>query len=233
MTNPHRFPLGTKSARARAWANALFIDHAIFRLAWTNLAPVIPGRIWRSNHPTPARLHALKARLGLRTVINLRGPANNGSDALSRAAAARLGLDFIDLPMKSKRAPTRESILDLHHLWQTMQTPALLHCKSGADRAGLVSGIFILFAGGTPADALTQLSLRFGHFAGADTGILGHFFRAFRDQAAPGQSFLDWATNDYDPAALTRSFAAIPHTQLQALQQASAKFLTNTLLRRE
>ena len=135
--------------------------------------------------------------------------------------------------MTSKRAPTRESIVALHHLWQTMQTPALIHCKSGADRAGLVSGIFIIFAGGTPEDALAQLSLRHGHFAGADTGILSHFFRAFRDQRTPGQSFIDWATNTYEPDTLTNSFAAIPHTPLQALQQASAKFLTNTILRRE
>ena len=49
--------------RMLAWVDSLFIDHAVFRLIWSNLAAVKPGRLYRSNHPTPARLgeHAVRA----------------------------------------------------------------------------------------------------------------------------------------------------------------------------
>lgn len=65
--------LSTATGRAVAWINSLFVDHAVFRLAWSNLEPVVPGKIYRCNHPTPARLRRMAGRLGLRTLINLRG----------------------------------------------------------------------------------------------------------------------------------------------------------------
>ena len=37
--------LGTRRGRTVAWIDSLFVDHAVFRLVWSNLAPVIPGRV--------------------------------------------------------------------------------------------------------------------------------------------------------------------------------------------
>ena len=121
--------------RLGAWRDSLFVDHAVFRLMWTNWAEVIPGRLYRSNHPTPARLAAAARRYGLRTLINLRGHRQCGSDALSRDAATRLGLIHIDMAFESRGAPHRDRILRFHDIWQNLATPALRHCKSGADRA--------------------------------------------------------------------------------------------------
>jgi len=44
--------LSTTKGRAVAWIDSLFVDHALFRLIWGNLAPVVPGKIYRCNHPT-------------------------------------------------------------------------------------------------------------------------------------------------------------------------------------
>ena len=150
--------LATARGRAVAWIDALFIDHAVFRLVWSNFATVIPGRLYRCNHPTPARLARMVAATALRTLINLRGKTANGSDALSREAARRLGLDFVDMALESRGAPHRDRILRLHAIYRDMRAPALLHCKSGADRAGLAAGLFVLFEGGTAREALRQLS---------------------------------------------------------------------------
>ena len=49
--------------RAAAWRDSLLVDHAVFRVLWDNLAEVIPGKLYRSNHPTPARLAAAKRRV--------------------------------------------------------------------------------------------------------------------------------------------------------------------------
>ena len=150
----------------------------------------------------------LTRRLGLKTLINLRGPTGNGSDTLSRAAAGRLGLDFIDMPLESRGAPQRERILRLHDIFRQMRAPALMHCKSGADRAGLAAGLFLLLQGGTAREALQQLSLRFGHIRQARTGILDAFFHHYAREAEGRKPFLDWVCEDYDEAALRRDFHA-------------------------
>ncbi len=215
--------LSTQRGRAVAWIDALFIDHAVFRLVWTNAAPVVPGRLYRCNHPTPGRLAALTRRWGLRTLITLRGPTGNGSDALAREAAGRLGLTVIDMAMDSRGAPQPERILRLAEIYRTMQAPALIHCKSGADRAGLAAGLFVLLQGGSAAEALAQLSWRFGHVRRSRTGILDAFFLRYAREAEGRVPFLDWVREEYDPDALKRDFRA----------GGVASFLTDRVLRRE
>ena len=206
-----------------AWVNSLFVDHAVFRMAWTNFAAVISGRWYRSNHPTPSRIARLAQHHGIRTILNLRGPRDCGSDALSREAAARLGLDHVYMPFESRGAPHRERILRFHDIWQRVTTPVLMHCKSGADRAGLASGLVLLFEGGTAADALAQLSLRFGHFRRSGSGILDAFFLRYQSEAEGRRPFLDWVKHEYDEDALRRDFRA----------SGLSSFLNDRVFRRE
>ena len=200
--------LNTAADRRRAWADSLFVDHAVLRLLWDNFAEVIPGRIYRCNHPTPARLAAAKRRFGIRTLINLRGHRECGSDALSREAARRLGLIHIDRAFESRGAPHKDRILNFAEIAKTLVEPALIHCKSGADRAGLASGLLILLNGGTAAAALAQLSWRFGHVSRSRTGILDAFFIRYAQEAEGKKPFLDWVREDYDELALRRDFTA-------------------------
>jgi protein tyrosine/serine phosphatase len=208
MDTIFRGDVTTARGRLLAWVDALFIDHAVFRLVWSNLATVTPNKLYRCNHPTPGRLAKLTRRLGLKTLINLRGPTGNGSDALSRDAARRLGLQFIDMSLESRGAPQRERILRLHAIHASLRAPALMHCKSGADRAGLAAGLFVLFEGGSASDALRQLSWRFGHIRQARTGILDAFFLRWQRDGEGRKPFLDWVREDYDEAALRRDFHA-------------------------
>jgi protein tyrosine/serine phosphatase len=200
-------PASTRG-RAAAWFDSLFIDHSVLRLAWDNLAEVIPGKLYRGNHPTPYRLARLKRKYGLVTLVNLRGHRKCGSDALSRDAAGRLGMIHIDMAFESRGAPHRDRILRFAEIYNTLQTPALMHCKSGADRAGLASALAVIFEGGTSAQALRQLSLRFGHFKRSKTGILDAFFVLYADQAEGRIPFLDWVRNEYDEHRLRASFRA-------------------------
>jgi protein tyrosine phosphatase (PTP) superfamily phosphohydrolase (DUF442 family) len=209
--------------RLGAWRDSLLVDHAVFRLLWTNWAEVIPGKLYRSNHPTPARLAAATQRVGLRTLINLRGHRQCGSDALSRDAAARLGLIHIDMAFESRGAPHRDRILRFHGIWQTLQTPALMHCKSGADRAGLASGLAILFEGGSAAQAQAQLGWRYGHFSQSRTGILDAFFRLYQSEGEGRMEFLDWVRHTYDEDALRSGFQS----------RRLSNFVNDRLFRRE
>ena len=200
--------LNTAADRRRAWADSLLVDHAVFRVLWDNFAEVIPGRVYRCNHPTPARLAAAKRRYGIRTLINLRGHRECGSDALSRDSARLLGLIHIDRAFESRGAPHKDRILDFAEIAASLVEPALIHCKSGADRAGLASGLLLLFNGGTAAEALAQLSWRFGHISRSRTGILDAFFLRYAQQAEGKKPFLDWVREDYDEMALRRDFTA-------------------------
>jgi protein tyrosine/serine phosphatase len=103
--------------------------------------------------------------------------------------------------------------------------PVLVHCKSGADRAGLMSAVYLLQHEKRPfEEAMGQLSLRFGHVKQAKTGILDFFFEAYRqDNEKSPITFMDWVNTDYDPAALKKSF----------MSQWWANSLVDRLLRRE
>ena len=203
-----RGALSDQGGLRAAWADSLFVDHAVFRTVWDNFAEVVPGKLYRSNHPTPGRLRRLAERHRLRTLINLRGHRQCGSDALSRHAAARLGLRHIDMAFESRGAPHRDRILRFADIYRSLDAPALMHCKSGADRAGLASGLAILFEGGTAAEALRQLSWRYGHFSRSRTGVLDAFFRRYAAEAEGRAPFLQWVEHGYDETALRRDFVA-------------------------
>ncbi len=220
---PELYDLATRGGRTAAWLNSLFVDHAVFRLVWDNMAEVIPGKLYRCNHPTPGRLARAARRFGLRTLINLRGQRQCGSDQMSRDAASRLGLDHIDMAFESRGAPHRERILRFHGIYTSMRTPALMHCKSGADRAGLASALAVMFEGGDTIAAMRQLSWRFGHFNRSPTGILDAFFLHYRAVAEGKKPFLDWVREDYDEVALRANFRA----------HGLSSFINDRVLRRE
>ena len=204
MDTIFRGDLASTGGRARAWVDSLLVDHGLLRLVWTNWATVAPGRLYRCNHPTPGRLARAVRRFGLRSLINLRGATGNGSDALSRERAARLGLQFIDVPFSSGHAPTREQVLALVAALRSAAPPVLLHCKSGADRSGFAAGVFVLMEGGTAAAALRHLSLRFGHLRRSRAGVLDAVFKRYARDAEGKKPFLDWVREDYDAATLRR-----------------------------
>ena len=195
----------------------------MFRLGWSNLAEVIPGRLYRSNHPTPGRLARLARQYGLRTLVNLLGEKPNGSNTLSLAAADRLGLAHEFLAFESRGAPHRDRILRFHDLYRSMATPTLVHCKSGADRAGLAAGLAILFEGGTAEAAMRQLSWRFGHVRGSRAGILDAFFVLYATTGEGRLPFLDWVRDEYDESRLRQNFAS----------SGIASFFNDQVLRRE
>jgi protein tyrosine/serine phosphatase len=199
-------PIESRGQRLRAWANMLLVDHGIFRLAYLNAHKVTP-RLWRAAQPAPGQI-AWFARQGVKTIINLRGGREHGSWPLQREACERHGIALVDFVLRSRGAPDRETILASKDFFATLKEPALVHCKSGADRAGFFAALYLLVHEERPLDeAMRQLSLRYGHFRFAKTGILDAFFDTYRiEGAAKGIAFLDWVRDVYDPERLEREF---------------------------
>jgi protein tyrosine/serine phosphatase len=199
-------PIDGPASRARAWAHMLLADHGVFRLAYLNRHRVT-NTLWRSAQPAPHQL-AWFAAQGVRTIVNLRGGREHGSWPLQREACERHGIKLVEFLVHSRGAPQRETVLGAKAFFAGLEYPALIHCKSGADRAGFAAALYLIVHEGRPVtEALRQLSPRFGHVRLAKTGILDSFFERYLVEGeANGIPFLEWAERIYDPEALARDF---------------------------
>jgi protein tyrosine/serine phosphatase len=216
-------PITSRRERARAWFDLIIADHGFLRLIHLNLYR-LDDKVWRSAQPAPHDLERM-ARLGLRSIVNLRGGRSHGAWQLEKDASERLGLTVVDLVLRSREAPEKAMLLTLPEFFAKLEYPVLAHCKSGADRAGLFAALYLLVVKGADATtALAELSLRKGHFRYAQTGVLDAFIEEFRDTGEKaGKPFMDWVREDYDPARLTASFRP----------RAWSSFISDGLLRRE
>lgn len=189
----------------RDWVELMAKDHGVLRLWWHNLHQ-IDKNMWRSNQPTPRRIeHA--AQLGIRTIINLRGPRSDGGWRLEAEACVRHGLELVDFTVRSRAAPDKQMLFDTKALSDSIEGPALLHCKSGADRAGLMSALYLLMQKNRPvAEASQQLSFRYLHVKQAKTGLLDAFLTAYAPYEAEKIAFFDWVKDIYDPEKLQAEF---------------------------
>lgn len=195
----------------RQWLNMIFVDHGVFRLFYNTASPVGPsGQMFRSSQPWPHQLEKAAAQ-GLRTVINLRGARRCGAYALEVATCRRLGVALENCPIGSREAPKLERLEAMADLFDRIAYPALMHCKSGADRAGLAAALYLLIKENRPlSEAQRQLSLRYGHIRQAKTGMLDAFLDAYgaalKDR--PRLSLMEWVRDGYDRDALIRDFSS-------------------------
>ncbi len=211
--------------RLMVWLNSIFIDHSFFRFFY-NLRSRVGPDLFRSAHPMPYQLRAAQ-KAGIASIISLRGIEQHlGSNVLEWETCKAIGLPIVHFPMGSREAPYREAILGLDQLFDTLPKPILAHCKSGADRAGLASTLYLLLKQDTPfEEAIQQMAFwRHGHVRQAKTGVLDHFFETYRQHhAAYGTPFREWVEKHYDRDAVEKSF----HSQWWA------NHLIDRILRRE
>ena len=189
------------------WAELIFKDHGFLRLYWHNDHEIAPGR-WRCNQPSPGRIR-IAADRGIKTIINLRGPRADGGWRLEAEACATYGLTLMDFTARSRAAPDKQMLHAAEALFTEMKLPAMMHCKSGADRAGLMAALYLLIVEKRPArEAAKQLAWKYGHVKQAKTGLLDAFFAAYFPYEDRGMAFFDWVDEIYDPDAITRDFKA-------------------------
>ena len=189
----------------RDWFELMIKDHGFLRLSWHNLHEISPG-VWRSNQPSPKRVHQAAA-LGIKTIVNLRGPRADGGWRLEKEACDDCGINLVDFTIRSRAVPDAETIAKADALFDSIEYPILMHCKSGADRAGIMSAIYLLLREDASADqAAKMLSLKYLHVRQAKTGLLDAFVTAFARAEASGKKFRDWVKNDLDPAMIHKNF---------------------------
>lgn len=219
-----RFDLATPEGRRRAERDLIWSDHGFLRARFSNFHWVEPGVMARANQPAPAAI-ARYAAQGFKTILNLRGPSDTGYYALEREACERHGLALVDARMHSREPPSREQIHQVRDLFERIAYPALMHCKSGADRAGVTAVLYKHFRMGLPiAEAAEQLSLKYLHVKQGKTGMIDFFFDAYLAETKDaGKPFMAWVDEDYDQAKVKAAF----------MSEWWANILVDRILRRE
>ena len=199
--------ISTPEARNAAKWHYQLVDHGFLRVLWRNLHRLGP-QVYRSNQPSARQISALHARVGLKTVLNLRGKSNQSFYLFEAEACQKLGITLVDLPLSASQAPSKAKLRMLHDLLQSLPRPLLIHCKSGADRTGLAAVMYLLIEHQPFEVARRQLSFRYLHVANSPAGMQDHILRHYAVALAEtGIGFMDWVRRDYDPAAITASFA--------------------------
>ena len=117
-------------------------------------------------------------------------------------------MKLVNFQIRSRAAPDARGAAGRPRLFDEIEYPMLMHCKSGADRVGLMSVLYRFLHEGVPIEeAKRELSLRYGHIRQADTGILDYFFeRYLADNAERPMPFFEWVETVYDPDELKRTF---------------------------
>ncbi|MEE9388681.1 MAG: tyrosine-protein phosphatase [Paracoccaceae bacterium] len=200
--------ISTPAARRRAFWHFHLMDHGILRGFWTNLAEIAPG-VWRSNQPSPRRLRKYQ-KIGINTVLNLRGVNTSSPYLFEKEAADTLGMNLVSHRMSARSLVDKTTLLELLDVFETIDRPFVMHCKSGADRAGLASALYLLHIQGASLEkAKIQLSFKFLHLRSTQTGILDHVLNAYEiDTKNSPITIRNWIETRYDGQKLTAEFNA-------------------------
>ncbi len=193
--------------RWQAWAHFHIFDHAFLRGFWTNFDKVADG-VYRSNHPGPRRLKKYNA-MGIKGLLNLRGNDGFSPWLLEQEAAKTYGMDLRVAKIYARRPATRAEILTLIDTLKTMPKPFVMHCKSGADRAGFAAALYQVIVENVPlSEAKKQLSWRYLHLKSTKTGVVDHILDLYEARAAEtGIDMESWFREEYDPEEASDSFA--------------------------
>ncbi len=182
---------------------------------------------YRSSQPTMDQIERYSRKYGIRTIINLKGPnLNSAHYAFEVEKCRELGIKLVDISIASRRIPEPEKIHLAKQVFETVEYPIWIHCKAGADRAGIYATLFQYFRLGVPIEDTDQLRFwPYGHFRYSNAGKFDFFLDKYREYKAahPDTAFLDWVDHVADYPSLNREFKA----------RGLASFINDTVLRRE
>ncbi|NDR59131.1 tyrosine-protein phosphatase [Aliiruegeria sabulilitoris] len=200
--------ISTPELRRQAMWHFNLFDHAFLRVPWTNFDKVAED-VYRSNHPGPKRLLRYK-EMGIRAVLNLRGADGYSPWLFEQEACEELGLELRVAKIYARKAAKRHEIVRLIDTMREMPKPFVMHCKSGADRAGFAAVLYKAIIEGVPLeDARKHLAVKYIHFDWTDTGIVDHIIDMYelRNAASP-IDMETWFRTEYDHRVAGKSFRA-------------------------
>ncbi|MFA6955015.1 MAG: hypothetical protein WC538_04000 [Thermoanaerobaculia bacterium] len=177
-----------------------------WRIHSFHLREVVPGEIYRVAQPNDGDIERAATSMGLRTIVNLRGP--NPKSAWYRdelKVAERLHINLVSLRFETFDWPPRIETLELVDTLDRAPRPLLMHCHSGLDRSGWAAGVVRLLRGDSIDEARSELSLLKGHVCRLNSCALHRFFDLYETWLASAgrtnspASFHEWLKSSYYP----------------------------------
>ena len=181
-------------------------DHAYVRWFLFNNFYSFDKGAYRSGQPTPRNLKKYKKKYNINTIITLRRPSDDGYFILEKETARKLGIKLIDIPLRAKILPDKETLKFIIELFDNLSYPFLVHCKSGADRTGFFAALYLFYKHNDILKAKSQLSLKFCHNKYTDTGIIDTFFDEIERLGLNNNELHDWVNKSYNMDSLSKKY---------------------------
>lgn len=213
--------------RKKAWLFAMFFaDHNFTNLIRLNFHEIAKD-VFRSSQPTMWQLERLKEKYNLVMIVNLKDANRNSAYFhFEEEKCEELGLNLINVNIRSRGFPTYEKLLRYKKVIEQIQKPVLIHCKAGADRTGIFCTLYQYFYEKRPIRETDQLKLfPYGHFKYSNAGKGDYYFEQFAkyQETHPEVNLLTWARDIVDLEQLQRNFKPNP----------IANFINDKILHRE
>ncbi len=135
-----------------------------------NFTIVTPHTLYRSGTLSHHEWkEILRENPPFKSVLNLRGKPNKpeGDDWYTReeSLSAKSGISFFTYGISANSRPSLTQMEAMVEIMRAAPKPLLIHCKSGSDRTGLATALYLYAIEGKSAEeAAKHLSIVYGHF---------------------------------------------------------------------
>ena len=139
----------------------------------------VSDQLYRGAQPIDGGVRKL-SELGIKTIINLRGPDEviRGEQKETETA----GLRYFNIPMPGLSAPTDEQVARVMSIVNDPDNqPVFVHCKRGADRTGTIGAIYRISHDGWTADRAIA-EARLNGMSWAEFGMRTYIWDYYKQQ---------------------------------------------------
>lgn len=122
-----------------------------------NLGVVEENRLYRGGMPVGQHNYDKLAELGIKTVVNLKIEDSAVEYVAEQNSLSKRDINLHYLPLPNVASPTLQQALEfLTVVYNNDMAPVFVHCHRGADRTGIMSGIFRITQGYSASWALVE-----------------------------------------------------------------------------
>ncbi len=204
-----RFNLQSPWGRTVAWLYAMLVEHNFTNVLRFNFHRISP-EAYRSSQPTMTQLRRMVKKHGIKTIINLKGANPNSAHwAFEKEQCAKLGVTLLDVSIYSRSLPDAARIHRAREVFESVEYPIWMHCKAGADRAGIYSTLYQYFRLHIPIAQTDQLRFwPFGHIRHSSAGKIDYYLERYVEytRSHPETGLLEWSETVADREQLEREY---------------------------
>jgi protein tyrosine/serine phosphatase len=160
----------------------LSISYILYFEEQGNFHTITPGEAYRSAQLDRDELQYYIKKYNIKSILSLRADNPNADWYREEIKTCKdNNIAYYSVGLLAEYEPSEREIRKIIEFFSSMPRPVLIHCKQGADRAGLVAAMWKVIVDKEPkSEARKQLSLIFFHFPIGRTASLDRFFKKWQ-----------------------------------------------------